>query len=237
MKTGPTEVGLAPVAVIHLDPDLLVVDKPAGLLAVPGRGADKQDCLSARVLAVWPDARVVHRLDEATSGLMVFARGALAQRLLGRAFEQREVGKRYVAVVHGRPAEPQGRITLPLAADWPQRPRQRVDVDQGKPAVTLWQVEAADPRAPGGMGPGPLGSSVWPNLPADRTRLVLEPQTGRTHQLRVHLQAIGHPIVGDRLYGPADAPQVPRMLLHATGLELPHPVSGERLRFESAVPF
>ncbi len=224
-----------PLALIHLDPFFLIIDKPAGLLAVPGRGADKQDCLALRVLQVWPDARVVHRLDEATSGLMVFARGALAQRTLGRAFEQREVGKRYVAVVHGRPAETAGLIDLPIGADWPQRPRQRVDPDQGKPALTRWRILPTSETA--AVGDGREAPADQKSPCPDRTRLALEPMTGRTHQLRVHLAAIGHPIVGDRLYGPEVAPTEVRMLLHATGLELPHPVSGERLGFESPLPF
>ena len=212
-----------PAPLVHLDDDLLVVDKPAGLLAVPGRGADKQDCLARRLQTCWPGALVVHRLDEATSGLMVFARHPEAQRRLGRAFERREVIKRYVALVHGRLADEHGEIDLPLAADWPRRPRQRVDREGGRPALTRWRRLGASATARDGSGAF--------------TRLLLEPLTGRTHQLRVHLQALGHPIVGDRLYGPAQEPPGPRLMLHATGLALPHPATGEPLILDSLAPF
>jgi tRNA pseudouridine32 synthase/23S rRNA pseudouridine746 synthase len=201
---------------LHSDDALLVVVKPAGLLAVPGRGSDKQDCLVARLLCDWPDARVVHRLDQATSGLMVFARGLAAQRRLGAAFEQRAVRKRYVALVAGRIAAASGLIELPLGADWPNRPRQRVDLEHGRPASTAWRVLARHD---------------------DRTRLALEPVTGRTHQLRVHLQAIGHPILGDALYAPPEPACATRLLLHASELALRHPVSGAALQFSSPAPF
>jgi tRNA pseudouridine32 synthase/23S rRNA pseudouridine746 synthase len=204
---------------LHEDESLLVIVKPAGLLAVPGRGADKADCLSARVQARWPGALVVHRLDEATSGLMLFARSLAVQRALGRAFERREVDKRYVAVVGGR--LPIGAdwqlIDTPLAADWPNRPRQQVDTVLGKPAQTRWRV---------------LGHE------GDHTRVDLQPLTGRTHQLRVHLASIGHPIVGDRLYAPRSLQAAaPRLLLHASQLGFEHPVSGAPLRLASATPF
>jgi tRNA pseudouridine32 synthase / 23S rRNA pseudouridine746 synthase len=201
------------------DDSLIVVDKPAGLLAVPGRGEHKQDCVATRALARWPDALVVHRLDQATSGLMLLARGADAQRRLSAAFAERAVNKRYIAVVAGLVEGECGTVTLPLAADWPNRPRQRVDVDHGKASMTEWQVlsrEAVDMQ----------------------TRLVLSPLTGRSHQLRVHLQAIGHAIVGDTLYGgPAAARASSRLLLHASRLELAHPVTAATLVFESAPPF
>jgi tRNA pseudouridine32 synthase/23S rRNA pseudouridine746 synthase len=199
---------------LHEDAALLVVDKPAGLLAVPGRGPDKQDCLIARLQRRWPQALTVHRLDEATSGLMVFALDAAAQRALGRAFERREVSKRYTAVVHGRPAEDAGEIALPIGLHWPDRPRRRIDA-AGQPALTRWTLRAHD---------------------ATTSRLVLEPLTGRTHQLRVHLAAIGHPIVGDRLYGP-EPPAAPRLLLHASALAFTHPTSGTPQRFEAEAPF
>jgi tRNA pseudouridine32 synthase/23S rRNA pseudouridine746 synthase len=209
------------VRLLHADAQLLVVDKPAGLLSVPGRGADKQDCLASRVQAAWPDALVVHRLDMATSGLWLMARGPSMQRLLARAFEQRDVHKRYQAVVAGQPADDGDwhAIDLPIGADWPNRPRQQVDPVRGRPAVTLWKV----------LGPGPLPGT---------TRLALEPVTGRTHQLRVHLQALGHPIVGDALYAPpAIAAAAPRLLLHATELALPHPAGGAPARWSSPAPF
>lgn len=204
---------------VYVDEHLLVLDKPAGLLAVPGRGADKQDCLSARAQALWPDARVVHRLDMATSGLFLMGRGLPMQRALSRGFAEREVDKRYEAVVAGTVGAPgaEGVIDLPLAADWPHRPRQKVDREQGRPSTTRWKVLATD------------GAT---------TRLALEPVTGRSHQLRVHLQAIGHAILGDPLYAPPEAQaRAPRLLLHACALRLAHPVSGEPLSFESPAPF
>ena len=204
---------------VFVDDELLVLDKPAGLLAVPGRGEDKQDCLSARAQALWPDALVVHRLDMATSGLFLMGRGLHMQRVLSRAFAERRVRKGYEAIVAGVPGPvgAQGLVELPLAADWPNRPRQQVDREHGRPSVTHWQVQAVQ---------------------GDTARLALEPLTGRTHQLRVHLQAIGHPILGDALYAPPDiAARAPRLLLHACTLELAHPASGEPLHFESAAPF
>lgn len=207
---------------LHADEHLLALVKPAGLLAVPGRGPERADCLSRRAQACWPDALVVHRLDQATSGLMLLARGAEMQRRLSAAFAERRVHKRYEAVVHGRLARPadadaQGwaEIDLPLCIDWPNRPRSHVDPLNGKPSRTRWR---------------PLGPAG-----AHTTRLALEPVTGRSHQLRVHLQAIGHPIVGDALYGPPDG--APRLLLHACALELAHPSDGRPLALSSPAPF
>ncbi len=210
----------APPALVHADAHCVVADKPAGLLCVPGRGADKQDCLAARVQAEFPDALVVHRLDMATSGLCLFGRGAAMQRALSMAFAARQVHKRYQAVVAGRlPAgDAWQAIELPLRVDWPNRPRQAVD-PAGKPSVTRWRA----------LGPGPLDGT---------TRVELEPVTGRSHQLRVHLLAIGHPIVGDALYAPPDVAQAaPRLLLHAAGLALPHPATGAPMRWTSPLPF
>lgn len=202
---------------IHADEHLLVFDKPAGLLAVPGRGPENQDCLSARAQAQYPDALIVHRLDMATSGLVLFARGPVMQRALSIAFASRQVHKRYIAVVHGRVEPDSGQIELPLAADWPNRPRQRVDIERGKPSTTRYAVVSRD---------------------ADSTRLALEPLTGRSHQLRVHLAAIGHPILGDTLYGDAGVQAAAtRLLLHATGLTFTHPHDGREVSFGSPVPF
>lgn len=210
---------LAPIEPRHADAHLLVVDKPAGLLAVPGRGADKQDCLARRVQAQWPDARVVHRLDQATSGLMLFARGADVQRQLGWLFEQRRVDKRYVAVVAGCIASESGRIELSIAVDWPNRPLRRIDAEGGQVALTRWRVLARDAAG-------------------DTSRLELDPETGRTHQLRVHLQAIGHPILGDALYAPPTVQaRSPRLLLHASELAFNHPQTGQALRLVSPPPF
>ncbi len=213
---------LGRVTPLHADTHLLAFDKPAGLLSVPGRGADKQDSLSARAQALWPDALVVHRLDMATSGLLLLARGAAMQRALSAAFAQRQVHKGYVAVVHGLVAGERGSIDAPLAADWPRRPRQQVDPIHGKPSLTDWTVLRRD-------------------LTRQRTLLALEPRTGRTHQLRVHLAHAGHAIVGDALYAeaatddPAAAP--PRLLLHACTLQLTHPATGTPLHLHSPPPF
>lgn len=212
------------IVCLHADDALLVLEKPAGLLSVPGRGADKQDCASTRAQALWPDALIVHRLDMATSGLLLMARGSGMQRTLGMAFESRSVRKRYVALVAGHvppPAAEEGEIDLPLMSDWPNRPRQRVDA-RGKPSQTRWRVLAHEHDAQG----RPL------------TRLELEPVTGRTHQLRVHLQAIGHPILGDALYADANTlARCPRLQLHASELALTHPVTGEALHWHSPPPF
>ncbi|WP_119154482.1 RluA family pseudouridine synthase [Caldimonas tepidiphila] len=218
-QAPPTE---PPLELLHADEALLVLVKPAGLLAVPGRGEDKQDCLAARAQACFPDARVVHRLDMSTSGLMLMARGDEAQRRLGRAFETRRVHKRYVALVDGRLGLAGGgwrTLELPLACDWPNRPRQIVSFEHGKPAVTRWRVLAHD-------------------LPPGTTRVELEPVTGRSHQLRVHMRALGHPMLGDALYAsPAVQALAPRLLLHAWRLELEHPASGAAMEFECPPPF
>jgi tRNA pseudouridine32 synthase/23S rRNA pseudouridine746 synthase len=199
---------------IYQDEALLVVSKPAGLLSVPGRGADKQDCLAARIQSQFADALVVHRLDMATSGLLLFARGESMQRRLSQMFRERLISKRYVAVVSGRLAQETGEIDLPLICDWPNRPRQMVDHAIGKPSLTRYRRLDID---------------------SSTSRVELEPVTGRTHQLRVHLAAIGHPILGDALYG--DAGAAPRLLLHACSLEFLHPLSGAPLNFASASPF
>lgn len=213
--------------VLYADDWLIVVDKPAGLLSVTGRGPAGADCVHARVQTRWPDALVVHRLDMATSGLMVFGRGAAAQRRLSQAFALRTVRKDYVAIVGGRAqAAPSGAdgwstIDLPLIADWPARPRQKVDPVAGRPSLTRWR---ADRDADGAWGEG--------------TRVLLQPVTGRSHQLRVHLAAIGHPIVGDELYAPPPlSASSPRLLLHAERLALPHPADGRTLAWECAAPF
>lgn len=201
--------------IVYIDDALIVLDKPAGMLSVPGRGPDKADCACERVRRqVAADALVVHRLDMATSGVMVMARGAAAQRAMSRAFEQREVDKRYLAVVHGLVEADSGTISAPLAADWPNRPLQRVDHARGRPSITRFQVLARDAATA-------------------RSRLELQPVTGRSHQLRVHLASIGHPVAGDVLYGPPQ-PAAPRLLLHAWWIELLHPLRNERLRYTTS---
>ena len=220
---------LGDVQLVHADDALLVLDKPAELLSVPGRGPERADCLASRVQHVWPDALVVHRLDMATSGLMVMARNLDAQRTLSLAFARRLTHKRYQAVVWGNPvadahtpptdAEGWHTIDLPLIVDWPNRPRSKVCHTTGKPSVTRWKV----------LGTGPVEGS---------TRLLLEPVTGRSHQLRVHLLALGHPILGDNLYAHPEALSAsPRLLLHATELSLPHPTTAQTMHWTSPVPF
>lgn len=213
------------LSVLHEDEALLVLDKPAGLLCVPGRGADKQDCLSARAQARYPDALIVHRLDMATSGLVLMARGPANQRRLGALFEARQVHKRYEALVAGLIDAADGdewqTIDLPIAADWPNRPRQMVDATRGKQALTRWRMHAEKPASPA----------------VGFTRLDLEPLTGRTHQLRVHLAATGHPILGDALYGLASTDPPGRLMLHAAQLALAHPQTAQWMQFDSVVPF
>ncbi len=203
--------------ILACDRWLIVLDKPAGLLAVPGRGPDKQDCLAARVQVEFPDALVVHRLDRDTSGLMVMARGIESQRVLARQFEERAVQKRYIAMAAGCITASSGRIELPLAKDFAHPPRRRVDHTHGQQAITEWRViERFD----------------------DRTRLELAPLTGRSHQLRVHLAEIGHPILGDPLYAPTDVQSLAdRLLLHASRLSLKHPVTGEKMAWQSQYAF
>lgn len=220
----------------HVDAALLVLDKPAGLLSVPGRGPDKQDCLSARVQRQYPDALIVHRLDMATSGLMLMARGQQALTTLNRAFANREVGKRYQALVWGQggAAGDWKTIDLPIAVDWPNRPR-RVIAPDGKASVTRWRT-LGRPQSMDHAMVSAAANDAAQGTPAEHlaSRLELEPVTGRSHQLRVHLRAIGHTIVGDRLYGNDDAP---RLMLHATWIGLTHPLSGATLEFSSPPDF
>lgn len=207
--------------IVHVDDAVIVADKPAGLLSMPARGEARQDCLASRVQALYPDALLVHRLDMATSGLIMLARGHEMLRRLSLAFEQRIVGKKYCALVHGHVADDRGEIALALGGDPDNRPRQRVDPLHGRPALTRYRVLAR-----GGEGDGA------------RTRLELTPCTGRTHQLRVHLMSIGHPIVGDPLYAsPDEAQQEARMCLHAMSLAFIHPQTRVPACFESVVPF
>ncbi len=209
-------------AVIYADDFLLVLEKPAGLLSVPGRGEDKQDCVSARVLRQFPDALVVHRLDMSTSGLMLMARGVLAQRRLNDAFANRSVFKRYTAIVDGLPvtgADTWNLIDLPIAVDWPNRPRRIIDHVQGKPSQTRWRLLSHDHES-------------------DTARLELEPITGRSHQLRVHLSALGHAILGDALYScPRVEALSPGLLLHASALEFAHPFDNRLMTFKSPPSF
>ncbi len=205
------------LAVLHSDADLLVVDKPSGLLSVPGKAQEHSDCIEARAQQTYPEARIVHRLDMDTSGVMVLAMNAQAHRHLGLQFERRKTQKTYVAEVWGQIENDAGEIDLPLICDWPNRPKQMVSFEHGKPALTRWQVIARNERT---------------------TRVRLFPFTGRSHQLRVHMLSLGHPIVGDRFYAPGDALAAsPRLLLHAESLTLHHPTGGGRVTFDAFCEF
>jgi tRNA pseudouridine32 synthase/23S rRNA pseudouridine746 synthase len=215
-----------PLRILFHDASVLVVDKPPGLLTVPGKSEGADDCLIARLGRTDAHVRLVHRLDRDTSGVMIFARTAQAQRHLGRQFERRYVAKTYVALVLGRPASA-GRIDLPLAADWPRRPRQMVCFATGRQARTRWRVL---PDRPG--------------QPAGTTRVALAPETGRSHQLRVHMAELGHPILGDPIYGDRveGLPDMvradpPRLMLHSERLALRHPHGGAHVEFLAPAPF
>ncbi|MBB3994361.1 tRNA pseudouridine32 synthase/23S rRNA pseudouridine746 synthase [Sulfitobacter undariae] len=205
-----------PLEVLHLDHEVILVDKPAGLLSVPGKGPDLADCLLTRVQAAFPDALLVHRLDRDTSGVMIFAMTPYAQRHLGLQFEKRMTKKTYVARVMGVPQEKTGTIDLPLIVDWPNRPRQMVCHETGKSAQTDWRVIKDD------------GSTA---------RVRLTPHTGRSHQLRVHMLSLGHPILGDPFYASGVALEYPRMMLHSEELRFKHPDGGQSTKVRSKAPF
>ena len=195
--------------ILYRDDDLLILNKPAGLLTVPGKGPDNQDCLIRRALGPFPNARVVHRLDQGTSGIVMFPLNYITLRTLTKQFEARGVHKRYAAVVSGLMEQDEGEVTLPLICDWPNRPLQKVCFEQGKAAHTRYRVMERD-------------------ADTQTTRVLLEPVSGRTHQLRVHMLALGHPIVGDRLYAPVDIQeQAPRLLLHAQQIFFDHPITNQ----------
>ena len=205
-----------PLDIVHADHEILIVNKPSGLLSVPGKGAHLADCLIARVQKVFPEALLVHRLDRDTSGVMVFALTPHAQRHLGLQFEKRHTKKLYVARVWGSIPENTGTVDLPLIVDWPHRPRQMVDHENGRAALTDWKVVK--------------------RLESE-TRVRLMPKTGRSHQLRVHMLAIGHPILGDPFYATGNALKFHRLMLHAEELGLRHPDGGKGLRFRAKAPF
>jgi tRNA pseudouridine32 synthase / 23S rRNA pseudouridine746 synthase len=209
----------AQVQVVFVDAQLLVVDKPHGLLSVPGRDPANRDCVPARLRAEYGELRIVHRLDFDTSGLLVLARDAVSHRHLNRQFEQRTVGKRYEALVWGLPQQDEGSIDLPLCVDWPNRPKKIVDYVNGKNALTHYRVLERDAER-------------------NRARLALMPITGRSHQLRVHLAEIGHPILGCPFYAHEQArTATERLTLHACELVITHPLSGEKMSFQSPAPF
>lgn len=214
--TPPIDTGLE---ILYQDDAILVVNKPSGLLSVPGRGSEKQDSLATRVQSRIADAMIVHRLDMCTSGIMLMARGREMQRALNRMFQERQIDKRYRALVDGELAPPEGMIDLPLITDWPNRPLQRVDHAIGKPSITHFRLLAY-------------------TLENNCSLVELTPETGRSHQLRVHMLAIGHAILGDNLYGAATSQnRADRLQLHATELAFAHPVTDALMIFQSAPPF
>lgn len=205
--------------ILYLDEDLLIANKPAGLLCVPGKGPDKQDCLYNRALKFNPNARVAHRLDQGTSGIVMFPLNYLTLKNLTHKFEAREIHKRYIAVVDGLVAEDEGEIKLPLICDWPNRPLQKVCFESGKAAHTRYHV-------------------LERHLDKKTTRVLLEPVSGRTHQLRVHMLSLGHPMLGDGLYAPEDVlAKAPRLLLHAQQLWLNHPITQESIDIVCSADF
>jgi tRNA pseudouridine32 synthase/23S rRNA pseudouridine746 synthase len=209
-----------PLVFLHVDDHFLVLDKPSGLLTVPGRGEDRTDCLLNRVRQQYPEALTVHRLDLATSGIVVMGRGPKAQRELSILFQDRKVDKRYEALVDGQwSIDPEGEISQPLIVDWPNRPKQKIDHVEGRPSLTHYRLISVDTEN-------------------DTSRVALFPYTGRSHQLRVHMAHVGHPILGDDLYGSIRTYQrAPRLMLHACEIAFPHPVSGAAVRFVSPAPF
>lgn len=205
-----------PLVILHHDHEVILVDKPAGLLSVPGKGPELADCLISRLQAVFPEALLVHRLDRDTSGVMIFALTPHAQRHLGLQFEKRYTKKTYIARVWGRVAEKTGTVDLPLNVDWPNRPRQMVDHENGRQAITDWRlVRASDTES----------------------RVRLMPRTGRSHQLRVHMLEIGHPILGDPFYATGPARAFPRLMLHSETLQFRHPDGGKGTRVTAPCPF
>jgi tRNA pseudouridine32 synthase/23S rRNA pseudouridine746 synthase len=194
-----------------------VLNKPAGLLSVPGIGPEKADCLAARVAAAIPGARIVHRLDRDTSGVIIMALDAEAHRQLSVQFQDRQVQKKYIAIVAGVVERDEGSIDLPMRKDLEDPPRQIVDYERGRPAITRWRILERQ---------------------ADRTRLELSPLTGRSHQLRLHMQCMGHPILGDDLYAPPEIlAMADRLMLHALSLSIVHPTTAELRTFEAPCPF
>ena len=205
-----------PLDILYEDAAIIVVDKPAGLLTVPGKLANREDCLITRLQAARWDALTVHRLDCDTSGVIIFARTKQAQGFLGQEFEQRRAQKTYVARLKGRLEPDKGTVDLPLGSDWDFRPRQKVDLEHGRPAQTDWQVI---------------------HRTDSETRVRLTPHTGRSHQLRVHMLSLGHPILGDQIYAPETLADHARLMLHAETLSLHHPTTKARVSFTAPAPF
>lgn len=219
---------------VYSDDALLVLNKPSGLLSVPGRGEDRQDCMSKRVQQQFAEAQIVHRLDMGTSGLLLMARGLEMQRLLQRQFALREVQKSYIAIVQGQPAVTPMQwqcVDAPLMVDWPNRPRSIINAEHGKPSRTFWRVLDAPE-----LHPALTADFFRPDMP--HAVLEVMPETGRSHQIRVHLQSIGHAVAGDNLYGDAENQAMAfRLLLHACLLALKHPGNAQPMRWECATDF
>lgn len=212
----PANTGLD---ILYLDDDLIIVNKPAELLSVPGKGEDKQDCMISRVQLEYPQAFICHRLDMSTSGILVIALGTENQRLMSQLFHDRQIEKRYIAVINGSPVHVEGEINLPLICDWPNRPKHKVDYQLGKPSRTRYKVQSFDKDT-------------------NSSRIELTPVTGRTHQLRVHMQSIGHPILGDSLYADDDVlNKSERLLLHACQIRFTHPINGKLIDIDSPPDF
>lgn len=205
-----------PLEILHDDHEILIVNKPAGLLSVPGKGEHLSDCLITRVQNVFPTALLVHRLDRDTSGVMVFALTPHAQKHLGQQFEKKVTKKTYVARVWGEVSGDEGTVDLPLCVDWPNRPKQHVDHENGRPAQTDWKVIKRG---------------------ENETRVRMMPRTGRSHQLRVHMLSLGHPILGDPFYATGEALNFPRLMLHSEKLKLRHPDGGQFMAFGSVAKF
>lgn len=205
------------LSIIHSDEHILVLDKPSGLLTVAGKQPDLADCLEARAQQQFPGARIVHRLDKDTSGVIILGLTASAHAHLGLQFEKRKTRKTYIARVWGEIPEEAGRINKPIMTDWPNRPKQHIDYERGREAITDWRVLAREPGI---------------------TRIELKPVTGRSHQLRVHMLDLGYPILGDNLYAPAEAlAAAPCLQLHAHTLFVTHPETGVACQFESPCSF
>lgn len=205
--------------IVFKDNHLLILNKPSGLLSVPGRGEGKQDCLAKRVQAEYPEALIVHRLDMSTSGLIMMARSKKMERTMSIMFQQRNIKKSYIAVVTGRVNPGFGEINLPIITDWPNRPKQKIDFLHGKTSKTRYEVIAYNEK-----------------LNCSRIRLI--PVTGRSHQLRIHMQSIGHAIIADELYAPKDAiRKADRLLLHASYLSFVHPLTHKLVEVESKPEF
>lgn len=202
------------LSIHYYDDDLIIVDKPSGLLSVPGKTADNKDCVEARAQKIFKDARIVHRIDLSTSGLLLLARGLENLRILSKAFETRQVAKKYIALLHGNLMNDSGTINAPIITDWPNRPRQMIDFERGRHATTHYRVLHRD---------------------REHTRVEFVPITGRSHQLRVHSIHIGHPICGDHFYIGED--EYPRLCLHAAFLAFNHPRTAKEICFESLAPF